>query len=183
MNDIPEQRGGPITVASDAVMMASARKLLTQEEQRLLDMEKLIAEIEAKGSRNAEATAKARMAAESLDANVRAEEEPDPEVEFQKQIAKIVKPGNPINVRVIDPDRSRTAEVDELVVSVASSSGDSITQIVLKETGTHTGWFEGRIPTTGAQAMAFAENSEPGRNPNMVTVSYTHLTLPTNREV
>ncbi len=123
MNDIPEQRGGPITVASDAVMMASARKLLTQEEQRLLDMEKLIAEIEAKGSRNAEATAKARMAAESLDANVRAEEEPDPEVEFQKQIAKIVKPGNPINVRVIDPDRSRTAEVDELVVSVASSSG------------------------------------------------------------
>jgi outer membrane protein assembly factor BamD (BamD/ComL family) len=168
MNDIPEQRGGPITVASDAVIMASARKLLTEEEQRLVDMEKLIAEIEAQGSRHAEQTAKARMAAESLDANVRAEEEPDPEAFFQKQIAKIVKPGNPINVRVIDPDRSRTAEVDELVVSVASSSGDSIARVILMETGTHTGWFEGRIPTTGAQAMAFAENSEPGRNPNMV---------------
>ncbi|MBT8044745.1 MAG: hypothetical protein KJO79_07330, partial [Verrucomicrobiae bacterium] len=108
------------------------------------------------------------MAAESLDASARAEEEPDPEEEFQKQIAKTIKPGNPINVRVIDPDRSRTPEVDELTVSVASSSGDSIARIVLKETGTHTGWFEGQIPTTGAQAMAFAEDSEPGRNPNMV---------------
>lgn len=168
MNDIPEQRGGPITVASDAVLMASARKLLSLEQQRLADMDKLIAELEKTGSEYAEQTAKARMAAESLDANDRAKKEPDPEEEFQKQIAKIIKPGNPINVRVIDPDRSRTAEIDDLVVSVASSSGDAVARIVLKETGTHTGWFEGQIPTTGAQAMAFAENSEPGRNPNMV---------------
>lgn len=168
MNDIPEQRGGPITVASDAVLMASARKLLSLEKQRLADMDKLIAELEKTGSEYAEQTAKARMAAESLDANDRAKKEPDPEEEFQKQIAKIIKPGNPINVRVIDPDRSRTAEIDDLVVSVASSSGDAVARIVLKETGTHTGWFEGQIPTTGAQAMAFAENSEPGRNPNMV---------------
>ncbi|MFK7910842.1 MAG: tetratricopeptide repeat protein [Akkermansiaceae bacterium] len=168
MNDIPEQRGGPIIVASDAIIMASARKLLTVEEQRLADMEKLIAELEEKGSKFAEQSARAQMAAESLDANARAKEEPDPEEEFQKQIAKTIKPGNPINVRVIDPDRSRTSEVDELVVSVASSSGDSIARVVLKETDTHSGWFEGQIPTTGAQAMAFAENSEPGRNPNMV---------------
>ena len=69
---------------------------------------------------------------------------------------------------MIDPDRSRTAEVDEVVVSVESSSGDSISRITLRETGTHTGWFEGVIPTTQAQAMAFARNSEAGRNPNMV---------------
>ncbi|MEM7393284.1 MAG: hypothetical protein AAF492_13150, partial [Verrucomicrobiota bacterium] len=79
-----------------------------------------------------------------------------------------VKPGNPIHVRVIDPDRSRTAEVDELVVSVATSSGDAIGRIVLEETDTHSGRFEGSIPTANAQAMAFARNSEPGRNPNMV---------------
>ena len=69
---------------------------------------------------------------------------------------------------MIDPDRSRTAEIDELTVSVGSSSGDSVSRVILKETGTHSGWFEGSIPTTGAQALAFARNSEPGRNPNMV---------------
>ena len=69
---------------------------------------------------------------------------------------------------MVDPDRSRTAEIDELTVSVTTSSGDSVSRITLKETGTHSGWFEGAIPTTGAQAMAFAENSEPGRDPNMV---------------
>lgn len=165
MNDLPEQRGGPIIVASDAVVMASARKLLTEDEQRLVDMEALMAELERKNIRNAEQVAKARMAAESLEAGARAG---NGEGDFQSRITKIVKPGNAINVRVSDPDRSRTAGVDELEVSVSSSSGDSISRVILKETGTHTGRFEGRIPTTGAQAMAFAENSEPGRNPNMV---------------
>jgi len=164
MNNLPEQKGGPITVASDAVVMASARKLLSEAEQRLVDMEALMAELESKNIRNAEQVAKARMAAESLDAESRAKGAG----EFQSRIARIVKPGNAINVRVTDPDRSRTGEVDELTVSVSSSSGDSISRVTLKETGTHTGRFEGRIPTTGAQAMAFAENSEPGRNPNMV---------------
>ena len=71
-------------------------------------------------------------------------------------------------MRVIDPDRSRTAEIDELTVSVSTSSGDSISRVTLRETGTHSGWFEGSVPTAGAQAQAFAQNSEPGRVPNMV---------------
>ena len=165
MNDIPEKKGGPITVASDAVLMASARKLLTASEQRLIDMEELMKDLERRGAKNAEQVAKSRLAAESMSIEARAGDDP---AEFQSRIATIVKPGNPINVRVIDPDRSRTDQVDEIMVSVASSSGDSISRFVLKETGTHSGWFEGRIPTTGAQAMAFASKSEPGRNPNML---------------
>ena len=90
------------------------------------------------------------------------------ELDHDRHIATIAKPGNPIHVRVADPDRSRTAEIDELTVSVSSSSGDSISRITLRETATHSGIFEGSIPTTGAQASAFAQNSEPGRAPNMV---------------
>ena len=56
MNNLEEKRGGPITVASDAMLMASARKLLTEAEQRTADMEALMEEIKAQGAR---ATSKA----------------------------------------------------------------------------------------------------------------------------
>lgn len=173
MNGLEEKRGGPILVASDAVLMASARKLLTEAEQRVADLEQLMDEITRGGARDATAEAAARMAlaAEKLDAEARMESTGESEEEFQPYLVDVAKPGNPVYVRVIDPDRSRTAEIDELTVSVESSSGDSISRVTLKETGTHTGWFEGAITTTGAQAMAFARNSEPGRNPNMVISS------------
>ena len=154
MNNIDEKRGGPITIASDALIMASARKLLTEAEQRSADMQIIMEEIGA--GPNTEAAAKAKIAAGEAN------------LDHGRHIATIVKPGNPIHVRVSDPDRSRTAETDELTVSASASSGDSISRITLKETGTHTGIFEGIIPTTGAQASAFAQNSEPGRAPNMV---------------
>ena len=154
MNNIDEKRGGPITVASDALLMASARKLLTEAEQRSSDMELIMAEI-GEGP-NSEAAAKARIAAGETG------------LKHERHIATIVKPGNPIHVRVSDPDRSRTADIDELTVSAGTSSGDSVSRITLKETATHSGIFEGIVPTTGAQASAFAQNSEPGRNPNMV---------------
>ncbi|MES2982209.1 MAG: hypothetical protein V4727_07845, partial [Verrucomicrobiota bacterium] len=154
MNNLDEKRGGPITIASDAMLMASSRKLLTEAEQRSADMQLVMDEIG--GGANSEAAAKAKIAAGEA------------KIDHEKQIAIIVKPGNPIHVRVSDPDRSRTPNVDELNVSVSASSGDSISRITLKETSSHTGVFEGRIPTTGAQASAFAQNSEPGRAPNMV---------------
>jgi len=164
MNNLEEKRGGPIVVASDAVLMASARKLLTEAEQRTADMEAMMDSI--KGT--TEGAAKAAMAARSMSAEARAEEDGFSVSEFERFSSNVAKPGNPVHVRVIDPDRSRTAEIDELKISVATSSGDSISQVTLKETGTHSGWFEGSIPTTGAQALAFSRNSEPGRNPNMV---------------
>lgn len=159
MNGLEEKRGGPITVASDGLLMASARKLLTEAEQRVADMERMLDEV--KGNK---AAAQKAMAAQKVDAEARL----DNSLDFEADIQSIVKPGNPIHVRVIDPDKSRTDEIDELMVSVTSSSGDSVARITLKETGTHTGWFEGSIPTSEAQAMAFAPSSEAGRNPNMV---------------
>ncbi|MEI6176108.1 MAG: hypothetical protein WCS43_04380, partial [Verrucomicrobiota bacterium] len=154
MNNLDEKRGGPITIASDAMLMASARKLLTEVEQRAADMQLIMDEIG--GGANSEAAAKARIAAGEADIN------------HARHIATIVKPGNPIHVRVIDPDRSRTPGIDELAVNVSSSSGDSVSRVTLRETGAYTGVFEGRVPTAGAQANAFAQNSEPGRTPNMV---------------
>lgn len=78
-----------------------------------------------------------------------------------------VRPGNPVYLRVIDPDRSATAGIDTLPVSLETSSGDSIRRLLLKETGPYTGEFEAVIPTAGAQATAMASESAPGRDPNM----------------
>lgn len=82
--------------------------------------------------------------------------------------ARNVRPGNPIYVRVFDPDQSSTADVDEIVVAISTSSGDLISQLRLQETGTHTGEFEAVIPTGAAEAIAFASESAPSRDANMV---------------
>lgn len=174
MNGLEEKRGGPIGIASDATLMASARKLLSESEQRRADMQEVMQEISESRRRkptNVEGAAKAQLATEAIRASM---EEPgvDPSLRSaERNIAQIAKPGNPIHVRVVDPDRSRTAEIDELTVSVSSSSGDTINRVVLKETETHSGWFEASIRTTGASARAMARDSEPGRNPNMVISS------------
>lgn len=78
-----------------------------------------------------------------------------------------VRPGNPVYVRVSDPDQSKTAKVDQIVIDLQTSSGDIISQLTVKETGTHTGEFEAIVPTTRAQALAYASESAPGRNANM----------------
>jgi len=175
MNNISEKRGGPITVASDALLMASARKLLSEAEQRVADMEAQMARLQDNGVSKSSARAGAVAAKAAAVVSRASGVEDDSELEardiedLQKRLqVERVKPGKPVYVRVIDPDRSRTAGIDEVTVSVESSSGDAIGQVVLKETGTHTGWFEGVVPTAGAQARAFADSSEPGRNPNMV---------------
>jgi len=80
---------------------------------------------------------------------------------------RAVRPGNPVYVRVTDPDQSLTSGVDEVVVSLQTSSGDVIRQLVLKETSPFSGEFQGVVPTAGAQALAFASESAPGRDPNM----------------
>ncbi len=76
-----------------------------------------------------------------------------------------IKPGNPINVRVVDPDRSLTAGIDTLTVAVAAASGDSIPAFVLNETGTHSGVFEGAVPTAPSEAVAYATDSDEGSDP------------------
>jgi len=174
MNNMEEKRGGPISVASDGLLMASARKLLSEAEQRVADMEAQMAEL----SQNMGSTSAARAGAEARLAATKVAEAKEGEVSdplehrqaeaLQKRLlAERIKPGNPLYIRVIDSDRSRTAGKDTVTVSVESSSGDAIGQVTLQETDTHTGWFEGRVPTAGAQAKAFAPNTAPGRNPNM----------------
>jgi len=79
-----------------------------------------------------------------------------------------VRPGNPVYVRVTDPDQSRTGDIDQVVVTVQASSGDLIPRLVLKETGPYTGEFEATIPTGRAPALAYASESAPGRDANMV---------------
>ena len=157
MSGLEAKQGGPITVASDGLLMASARKLLTEAEQRVADMEKLLEEVGGN-----KAAAQKSLAAKNLDSEDRMDWTG---LRVQHPVHRQTRL---IHVRVIDPDRSRTDKIDELMVSVASSSGDSVSRITLKETGTHTGWFEGSVPTTEAQAMAMASTSEAGRNPNMV---------------
>ena len=85
---------------------------------------------------------------------------------------RAVRPGNPVYLRVTDPDRSLTPGIDEITVSLQSSSGDEIRQLVLKETTPFSGEFEAVVPTTGAQALAFASESAPGRDPNMAISSH-----------
>ncbi len=152
---LPDTRGGPITVASDALLMASARKLPTEAEQRMADVRAVMDKIGV-----SEGRAIRMLAAGGKDPVLNADRAID--------ITKVVKPGNPIHVRVIDPDKSRTDGIDEAIVSVATSSGDSVSRVVLRETGPFTGWFEGDVPTAGAQASAFAPHSAPGRDPNAV---------------
>lgn len=84
---------------------------------------------------------------------------------------RAVRPGNPVYLRVTDLDRSKTPGIDEITVSLQSSSGDEIRQLVLKETSPFSGEFEAVVPTTGAQALAFASESSPGRDPNMAISS------------
>ncbi|MFK7910841.1 MAG: hypothetical protein AB8F34_09570 [Akkermansiaceae bacterium] len=82
-----------------------------------------------------------------------------------------VRPGNPIYLRINDADQSKTAAVDEIFVTLTASSGDEIRRLKLTETGPFTGEFQAIVPTSGAQALAFASESAPGRDPNMAISS------------
>ena len=169
MNNLDEMRGGAIRIASDATLMASSRKLLSEIEQRTADMEAVMAELKGVEKSSLADAVRAKLAARSLDASARAANKEEDLTKIDERfISNVTKPGNPVHVRVVDPDRSRTSGIDELMVNLSSASGDTVSQVTLRETGPYTGWFEGSVPTAAAQALAFANNSEPGRNPNMV---------------
>ncbi len=87
---------------------------------------------------------------------------------------RAVRPGNPVYIRVTDPDQSKTAAPDTLAVTLQASSGDQIRRLLLQETGPYTGEFEGIVQTASAQAIAFASESAPGRDPNMTISSKTY---------
>ena len=80
---------------------------------------------------------------------------------------RTVRPGNPLYLRVNDADRSLTPGIDEITVSLLTTSGDEIRSQTLKETSPFSGEFQAIVPTASAQAIAFASESAPGRDPNM----------------
>ena len=84
-----------------------------------------------------------------------------------------IKPGNPINVRVIDADQSITVGKDKISVDLVTTSGDRVT-VELTETETHSGVFEGAVPTSSAPATAFATDSEQGTQPVFVISRGNH---------
>ena len=75
-----------------------------------------------------------------------------------------IKPGNSINIRVVDPDQSVTDGTDKVSVTLSTNSGDRVT-FDLVETGGHTGMFDGAVPTASALATALASDSEQGTQP------------------
>ena len=87
---------------------------------------------------------------------------------------RAVRPGNPVYVRVIDPDQSTTAAPDTVVVSLAASSGDEIPSLALTETAAFSGVFEAVVPTAASQAVAFASENAPGRDAAMAISPGNH---------
>ena len=143
VHNVQLARPKALRVVSDAELLASTGEILTEEEkeERKLEME-------------------IRRSIEGPDA-------PRAGPRFSQQRAgNIVKPGNRVNIRVIDPDQSKTAERDQLPVRVTASSGDVIGELVLDETDTHSGVFEGVLQTAEGSAIAYASDTVDGRNPN-----------------
>ncbi|MFM9195503.1 MAG: tetratricopeptide repeat protein, partial [Planctomycetia bacterium] len=131
-----------MTVVTDADLFVSSGAILSKEDLENRALEKLIRD-------------KLRLN-ESLDrqmalASARSDDH--------------IKPGNRINVRVVDPDRGTTPAKDTLEVRAATASGDSLI-VTLTETGPYTGVFEGTVPTGTSQATAFASDSTDGNDPN-----------------
>lgn len=160
-NKIVGQELVSIRVLSDSELYVSSGKILSREEQEQKRLEQMIRDRMAAQSRTTGSVALS---------TVRRQDE--------------IKPGNRINVRVVDPGESRTAQRDTLQVRVATSSGDRVERVVLEETDTHSGVFEGSVGTATAPATAFATDSEEGREPNFAITGADYppwAALPDNR--
>lgn len=94
-----------------------------------------------------------------------AEEEGDQRVS-QNRPPNQVKPGNRIFLRVKDTDRDLGDQFEEVVVKLSAESGDEL-QVSLRETGPHTGVFEGEARTGELPAGALASDTAIEHSPLM----------------
>ncbi|MGB2824543.1 MAG: hypothetical protein WBF17_26445, partial [Phycisphaerae bacterium] len=131
-----------LSVATDAELYASSGKILTKEEREVRALERMI---------------RRKMGTEEEDKKV-----PLSTIRSEDQI----KPGNRINVRVVDADRGETRAKDTLTVRLATASGDGINAFTLTESDPYSGVFEGAVPTEPAQATAYASDSQEGAEAN-----------------
>ena len=94
------------------------------------------------------------------------EQENDDQRVSQIRPATQVKPGNPLYIRIEDADRDTTAGQDEVVVMLATDSGDEVL-VVVTETEPHSGIFEGQVPTAELPAGATASDTAIDHSPLM----------------
>jgi len=128
-----------LTVRSNSEIFASSGEILSEDELAQQRFERMIEASQAEDS----------------------EEEPL----SARRPSNQIKPGNPIYVRVIDPDQNTSADKDQLFAKVFSSSGDSVARVALTEVEPYSGIFEGSIPTSSAPATAIATTSAEGSMP------------------
>ena len=148
--DVQQHKPGSMDVVSPAKLYASSGEILTEEEREERALEE---KIRKQLGRDRGGGVKQRMEV----ASARGDEE--------------IKPGNAINVRVRDLDRSATGDRDEISVRAEAESGDTIDAVRLKETRPYSGVFEGQVQTASGKATAYASDSQEGKRPNYVISS------------
>lgn len=84
----------------------------------------------------------------------------------QARPADQLKPGNPIYLRVIDPDRDVGEQPDKITIKLEAASGDQV-RATLNETGPHTGIFEGTATSGELPAGALATDTAIEHSPLM----------------
>src|SRR5690606_27917299 len=124
-----------LEVRSDARLQASSEQILSpaEQEQRELELRLRQQAQQTRGSRQLDISRDGRT----------------------------VRPGSPIYVQVVDPDRSGSSEPDTVLVDLNTTSGDVIENFELVETGPHTGIFQGAVPTSIPLPRADASDTDP----------------------
>ncbi len=128
-----------LQVVDDAWLSASAGRLLTEEEQKELALKRQVAAIRG----------------EKFDGKLLGG-------------SHTVRPGNALYVMVRDRDRDIGSGADTISIGVATSSGDSLEDAQLTETGPHTGIFRGDVPSDVPLPRADASDSAEGTDPSVI---------------
>lgn len=81
---------------------------------------------------------------------------------------KIVRPGSPIYIRVVDFDRDISDAKDKVVVDIASSTGDEIRGLELTETEPHSGIFEAILKTGVPFPLAIVSDAKENSDINAI---------------
>ncbi len=170
----------PVRVRSNGELFLSSKKLLSVAQQKLRDA-KIMKAIRSNKAINIDGQSgradwRKTNALNSVEKKDRTKAEyasmmEDLLEETKKQFMPPIKPGKPLYIRVIDDDKSRTDKVDTLSVRVRSSSGDSVNRVVLTETNSHSGVFDGLVQTKAAQPRASSSSDAAGANANSVISS------------
>jgi len=153
-----------LDVITDSELYAASGRIPTREEQERLALEASIRSTLEQEGRLKSAARQVNVTGEGADGEAKI-------VLSAVRSSTEIKPGNPIYIRVIDQDRNITHQKDTITVRATTESGDTVAELVLEETDTHTAVFEGKLTTASAPATAFASDTEEGRDPTTVIVA------------